>query len=98
MESIMLPQNQTQSEDTRRIDGHPPPMLEVEVWERSRSRKHWLMLAIALIAVASLLAWGIWSRVSASTTLRAETDQAALPAVSVLSPTQTAHTPYIILP
>src|SRR6266699_554201 len=94
----MLPQNQTQNEDTRRIDGHPPPMIEVEVRERSRSRKHWLVLAIALIAVAALLAWGIWSRVSASSTLRAETAQAALPAVSVVSPKQTAPAEEIVLP
>src|SRR4030081_318191 len=91
----MLPQNQTQSEDTGRIDGHPPPIV-VEVWERSR--KQWLILAIALIAVAALLAWGIWSRVSASTALRAETAQAALPAVSVVSPKQTAPAQEIILP
>src|SRR6202163_2741125 len=98
MESIMLPQNQTQVEDTGRIDGHPPPMIEVEVRERSRSRKHWLILAIALIAVAALLVWGIWSRVSASSTLRAETAQAALPAVSVVSPKQTMPAEEIILP
>src|SRR6202165_1954714 len=98
MESIMLPQNQTQVEDTGRIDGHPPPMIEVEVREPSRSRKHWFVLAIALIAVAALLVWGIWSRVSASATLRAETAQAALPAVSVVSPKQTAPAQEIILP
>src|ERR1700716_3386680 len=98
MESIMLPQNQAQVEDTGRIDGHPPPMIEVEVRERSRSRKHWIILAIALIAVAALLAWGIWSRVSASTALRAETAQAALPSVSVVSPKQTAPAQEIILP
>src|SRR6202165_4958106 len=98
MESIMLPQNQTQVEDTGRIDGHPPPMIEVEVREPSRSRKHWFVLAIALIAVAALLVWGIWARVSASTTLRAEAAQAALPAVSVVSPKQTAPAQEIILP
>src|SRR3984893_829883 len=95
MESIMLPQNQTGDEDTRRIDGHPPPIV-VEVWERSH--RHWLVLAIALIAVAALLVWGIWSRVRASTTLRAETAQAALPAVSVVSPKQTAPAQEIVLP
>jgi len=94
----MLPQNQTRNEDSRRIDGHPPPMIEVEVLERSRSRKHWLVPAISLIAVATLLAWGIWSRVSASATLRAETAQTAVPAVSVVSPKQTAPAQEIILP
>src|SRR6202030_3518078 len=95
MESIMLPQNQTQDEETRRIDGHPPPIV-VEV--RERSHRHWLVLAIVLIAVAALLVWGIWSRVSASATLRAETAQAALPAVSVVSPKQTAPAQEIVLP
>ncbi len=91
----MLPQNQTQNEDSRRIDGHPPPIV-VEVWERSN--RHWFVLAIVLIAVATLLIWGIWSRVSASATLRAETAQAALTAVSVVSPKQTAPAQEIILP
>src|SRR6202163_969509 len=97
MESIMLPQRQTQNEDTGRIDRHPSPMI-VEVRERAHSRKHWLVLAIALIAVAALLIWGIWSRVRASTALRAETAQAALPAVSVVSPKQTSPAQEIILP
>src|SRR5712692_8349113 len=96
----MLPQNQTQTrtEDTRRIGEHPPPIIGVEVRERSRSRKHWVILAIVLLVVAALLIWGIWSRVSASTTLRAETAQAALPAVSVVSPKQTAPAQEIVLP
>src|ERR1700716_2386603 len=98
MESIMLPQNQAQVEDTGRIDGHPPPMIEVEVRERSRSRKHWIILAIALIAVAALLAWGIWSRFGASTARRAETPKAALPAVSIVSPKRTAPAQEVILP
>jgi RND family efflux transporter MFP subunit len=63
-----------------------------------RSRKSWLVLAIAAIAVAALLVSGIWSRVKAGATLRAETAQAALPAVSVVSPKQTAPADEIILP
>src|SRR6202051_3407638 len=93
----MLPQRQTQNENTGRIDRYPPPMI-VEVRERARSRKHWLVLAIALIAVAALLIWGIWSRVRGSTALRAETAKAALPAVSVVSPKQTSPAQEIILP
>jgi RND family efflux transporter MFP subunit len=61
-------------------------------------RKPWLILAITVIAVAVLLVSGIWSRVSARTTLRAETAQAALPAVAVVSPKQTAPADEIILP
>jgi RND family efflux transporter MFP subunit len=63
-----------------------------------RSRKSWLVLAIAAIAVAALLVSGIWSRVKAGRTLGAETAQAALPAVSVVPPNQTAPADEIILP
>jgi RND family efflux transporter MFP subunit len=62
------------------------------------SRKSWWVLAIAAIAVAALLVSGIWSRVKASRALRAETAQAALPAVSVVSPKQMAPADEIILP
>jgi RND family efflux transporter MFP subunit len=63
-----------------------------------RSRKSWLLLTIAVIAVAALLISGIWSRVKARTTLNTETAQAALTAVSVVSPKQTAPADEIILP
>ena len=57
-----------------------------------------MVLAISLIAVAALLASGIWSRVRAGRALSVETAQAALPAVSVVSPKQTAPAQEIILP
>jgi RND family efflux transporter MFP subunit len=63
-----------------------------------RSRKAWLVLAIAMAAVAALLVSGIWSRIKAGTALRAETAQAALPPVAVVSPKQTLPTDEIILP
>jgi RND family efflux transporter MFP subunit len=62
------------------------------------SRKSWLLLAIAAIAVAALLISGIWSRLQARSTLNTETAQAALTAVSVVSPKQTAPADEIILP
>jgi RND family efflux transporter MFP subunit len=62
------------------------------------SRKSWLVLAIAAIALAAILGFGIWSRVRASAALRSETAQAALPAVSVVSPKQTAPADEVILP
>ena len=70
----------------------------VDVSTAKRSRKSWLVLVIAASAVVALLVSGIWSRIKASTTLRAETAQAALPAVSVVSPKATAPTDEIILP
>jgi len=42
-----------------------------------RSRKAWVVLALAVIAVAALLISGIWSRVKARTALNTETVQAA---------------------
>lgn len=65
--------------------------------EKVRHRR-WLLLAIALIVPIALLASGIWSRVKANKSLRADTVQAALTAVSVVSPKQTAPAQEIILP
>ena len=64
---------------------------------KARHRR-WLFFAIALIVVASLLVSGIWSRVKANKSLRAETAQVALTAVSVVSPKQTTPAQEIILP
>ncbi len=64
---------------------------------RKGARK-WLVLVVALVVIAALLVSGIWSRVRARTTLKAETAQVALTAVSVVSPKQTAPTQEIILP
>jgi len=61
-------------------------------------RRRWLLLAIAVIVPIALLASGIWSRVKANKSLRADTVQAALTAVSVVSPKQTAPAQEIILP
>jgi RND family efflux transporter MFP subunit len=94
----MLPK--PQSEDTRQVSEpsapHSPPMISVEV--RERSPKHWLGLAIAALVIVAVLASGIWSRVKARTTLKAETNQAALTAVSVVSPKATAPADELILP
>src|SRR5437588_12972336 len=100
----MLPKPQSQFEDTRRVSEpsvsqplpQPLPMISVEV--RERSPKRWLGLAVAVIVVAALLVSGIWSRVKARTTLKAETNQAALTAVSVVSPKATAPADDLILP
>jgi RND family efflux transporter MFP subunit len=69
----------------------------VDVGTAKRSRKSWLVLVI-VASVVALLVSGIWSRVKAGATLRAETAQAALPALSVVSPKQTAPADEIILP
>jgi RND family efflux transporter MFP subunit len=85
-----------ETEERKQIRGQALPSNDVG--RPQRPHKLWLSLAIALIAVATLLGSGIWSRVRARTTLKAETAQVALTAVSVVSPKQTAPTEEIILP
>src|SRR6201997_3177152 len=63
-----------------------------------RSRKTWIALAVAAMAIAALLGSGIWSRARAGATLRNETVQGAITAVSVVSPKRTAPADEIILP
>src|SRR6202049_1339587 len=97
MEKFMLPETEdARTQDTRQIGGQILPSNDGGAGKRSR--KSWLVLAIAVIAVAALLMSGIWSRVKARNTLNTETAQAAVPAVSVVSPKQTAPTDEIILP
>jgi RND family efflux transporter MFP subunit len=73
-------------------------LLWDDVGAEKRPRKPWLVLGIALIAVAAVFVWGIWSRVRARTALSAETAQVARPAVSVVSPKRTVPAEEIILP
>jgi RND family efflux transporter MFP subunit len=63
-----------------------------------RPFRRWLVLTIAVVGVATLLISGIVSRVRARTTLKAETAQVALTAVSIITPKQTAPAEEIILP
>jgi RND family efflux transporter MFP subunit len=60
--------------------------------------RRWLVLIIAVVVATALLVSGIVSRVRAQKTLKAETAQVALTAVSVVSPKQTAPAEEIILP
>jgi RND family efflux transporter MFP subunit len=86
-----------QTEDIRQVGGQPL-LLKDDAEAKKRAPKHWLGIAIALIVVGALLISGIWSLVKARTTLNEETAQLALPAVSVVSPKQTAPADEIILP
>jgi RND family efflux transporter MFP subunit len=86
----------SQTEDRNQLSGQTVPGNETGA--RKGTRKSWLVLTITVIVVAALLASGIWSRVRARTTLKAETAQVALTAVSVVSPKQTAPAQEIILP
>jgi RND family efflux transporter MFP subunit len=85
-----------QAEQKKDVGVQTPPPNDVG---RSQSPyKRWLSLAIALIVVAALLISGILSRVRARTSLKAETAQVALTAVSVVSPKQAEPAQEIILP
>jgi RND family efflux transporter MFP subunit len=88
----MLPQ----PEHTRRIGAHIPPLNDAGIGKRPR--KSWFAAGIALIAVAALFGWGVWSRVRAGRALSSETAQVARQAVSVVSPKRTAPDQEIILP
>jgi RND family efflux transporter MFP subunit len=89
----MLPQ----TEEIKQVGGQPL-LLKDDAEVNQRAPKHWVGVAIASLVVAALLISGIWSRVNARTALNAETAQSALPAVSVVSPKQTAPADEIILP
>jgi RND family efflux transporter MFP subunit len=89
-------QTNVQTEERQQVADQTPALSDVKT--AKRSRKSWLALAIAASVVAALLVSGIWSRVKANATLRAETVQAALTSVSVVAPKQTAPADEIILP
>jgi len=60
-------------------------------------RRFWLALA-ALLVVAAAFAFGVLPRVKAAKTTRKETDQLAIPTVSVVHPQQVAASQEIVLP
>lgn len=85
-----------QIENGRHCGGDSDPLNNAGIGRARHGR--WLFLAIALIVAGTLLVSGIWSRVKANKSLRAETAQVALTAVSVVSPIQTTPAQDIILP
>jgi RND family efflux transporter MFP subunit len=85
-----------QTDDGKQLNGYSGASKDLAV-ARSRHRQ-WLYFAIALIVVVTVLATGIWSRVKARASLRSETAEVALTAVSVVSPKQAAPLQEIILP
>ena len=85
-----------QTEEKKTTSG--PALPSNDAARRQHELRRWVVLAVALLVVAALLASGIWSRVKARTTLKAETAQVALTPVSVVFPKQTAPAEEIILP
>lgn len=64
----------------------------------ARSGQHWLIGILAFLFVAALLIESIVPRVKARTTLRAETAELAVPAVSVVQPQRSSPTQEVVLP
>jgi RND family efflux transporter MFP subunit len=85
-------------DDTDRMTtgGQPPSLNDGGVTKHPHAQ--WRSVTIMLIVVAALLAWGIWSRVRAGKSLRAEAAQTAVSSVSVVLPKMTAQAQEIILP
>jgi RND family efflux transporter MFP subunit len=88
----MLPQTERRT----RPEGQTSSSRDVGVG--TDRRKPWLAIAVALIVVAAILGWGIWSRVKAGRTVQAETAQAAVTSVSVVLPQRASPAQEIILP
>lgn len=91
----LVNENMTQNEVHEQIatPQGAPPNPNPGGWFR-----RWLVPALAALAALLVLSFGIRSRVRAETTLRAVTDQMAVPSVSVVAPKRTAPATEIILP
>src|SRR6202166_53548 len=85
-----------QTEEKKQTGGQA--LTSNDAGRRQHPYRRWLVLIIAVVVVAAVLVSGIVSRVRARTTLKAETAQVALTAVSVVSPKQTGPAEEIILP
>jgi len=86
---------QTETVDqSQAVGSQQPPAAEV----RSLPRRGWLA-AIVLVAIfCGVLAHGILGRLRAGATLRTETDNLAVPVVSVVTPQRSAPAQEIVLP
>jgi RND family efflux transporter MFP subunit len=85
-----------QTEEKKQTGGSTIPSNDAG--SKQRPYRRWLALIIAVVVVAALLISGIISRVRARNTLKTETAQVALTAVSLVTPKQTAPAEEIILP
>jgi RND family efflux transporter MFP subunit len=65
---------------------------------RPRRRRRWLAIALALAAVGAAFALGALPRLRERSTVRKETDELAIPTVSVIHPERAAPEQEIVLP
>src|ERR1017187_2106161 len=75
-----------------------PPILSRDVAQPTHPRRRWLIWALSVLIVATLLIYGIWTRLRAKAALANETTQMAVTAVAVVQPQRTAPTQEITLP
>jgi RND family efflux transporter MFP subunit len=65
---------------------------------RPRRRRRWLVIVLALAAVGAAFAFGALTRLRERSTVRKETDELAIPTVSVIHPERAAPEQEIMLP
>jgi RND family efflux transporter MFP subunit len=74
--------------------GHEPPAPPA----RPRRRRRWLAIALALVAVGAAFALGALPRLRERSTVRKETEELAIPTVSVIHPERATPEQEIVLP
>lgn len=89
-----MTQTEIKKEDVGKLEILPPP-----VHDQRPDRRRGLIVGLIIAGVAAgILIFGVRSRVNAEANLRSVTQQIAVPAVSVVSPKQTAPAEEVILP
>jgi RND family efflux transporter MFP subunit len=85
----MRSEQQTEPEETAAPHPEPPP--------GGAARRWWLVL-FAVVVLAAILISGILPRIQARATLKKETEEMAIPTVSVIHPQHTAPAQEVVLP
>jgi len=86
-----------QPEAKKQISTQEPPSPPASS-KQGRPRRGWLTAVVIVAAFAGLLVSGILQRVHTSAALRTETDDMAVPTISVVSPQRAAPSQEIVLP
>ena len=86
-----------QPEAKKQISTQEPPSPPV-TRKQGRPRRGWLTAVVFVAVFAGLLVSGILQRVHTSAALRTETDDMAVPTISVVSPQRAAPSEEIVLP
>jgi RND family efflux transporter MFP subunit len=86
-----------QVEEEKRLDRIEPVAGSVKP-DKPGPKRHWVAMLVALAVAAILFASGVLPRVRARNTVRKETEQLAIPTVTVVQPKRTAPSQEIVLP